>query len=276
MVASQAIYAGSIPVPRSILRFVVVRKIIPSVLYLIFGIMVASLSGCMTVDSSGTSGGGSGAGVPRSQKGVYHKVQKKETLWRIAKTYQVDIDDIIRSNNIPNGAHLEENQLIFIPGADSVRDVDVPLSNTSASSSRPSPYSTSASSNLNMTGPVKDDFGWPVPGRVVRSFGSSGSYLNRGIAIETQEGQPVVASRQGKVVFADYLSGYYYTVVLDHLDGYFTVYGFNSKLAVNLGDTIAKGDKVAFAGKKGATPLLYFEIRRNAKAENPMYFLPKS
>ena len=273
MVASQAIYAGSIPVPRSILRFVVVRKLIPSVLYLILGIMVASLSGCMTVESAGRppSGGGSGAGVPRNQKGVYHKVQKKETLWRIAKTYQVDIEDIIRSNNIPNGAHLEENQLIFIPGVDGARAVDVPLTNTAVSSSR-----ASASSGLVMTGPVKDDFGWPVPGRVVRSFGSSGSYLNRGIAIETQEGQPVLASRQGKVVFADYLSGYYYTVVLDHLDGYFTVYGFNSKLAVSLGDTIAKGDKVAFAGKKGATPLLYFEIRRNAKAENPMYFLPKS
>ncbi|MCC6758733.1 MAG: peptidoglycan DD-metalloendopeptidase family protein [Candidatus Omnitrophica bacterium] len=249
---------------------------IPSAFYFAMGMMILSFSGCMTVDSTGTSGGVSGTGVPRSQKGIYHKVQKKETLWRIAKTYQVDIDDIIRSNNIPNGAHLEENQLIFIPGADSVRDVDVPLTSTAVSSSRSSTSVRSSSANVVMTGPVKDDFGWPVPGRVVRSFGSTGSYLNRGIAIETQEGQPVVASRQGKVVFADYLSGYYYTVVLDHLDGYFTVYGFNSKLAVNLGDTIAKGDKVAFAGKKGATPLLYFEVRRNAKAENPMYFLPKS
>lgn len=250
------------------------KKIIYCLGSLVVGLAMVSFSGCMTVDSGvrPPSGSASGTGVARTQKGIYHKVQKKETLWRIAKTYQIDIDDLIRSNNIPNGAHLDENQLIFIPGADAVRDVDVPLSTSPQQSS----VKPSSSSTLVMTGPVKDDFGWPVPGRVARSFGSPGSYLNRGIAIETQEGQPVVASRQGKVVFADYLAGYYYTVILDHLDGYFTVYGFNSKLAVNLGDTIAKGDKVAFAGKKGATPMLYFEIRRNAKAENPLYFLPKS
>jgi len=233
---------------------------------LVFGIIMFSLSGCMTVDSGVT-----GTAAPRIHKGIYHKVQKKETLWRIAKTYQVDIDDLIRSNNIPNGAHLEENQLIFIPGVETTKSVDVPLTASTTIRS-----STTTLPKITMITPVKDDFGWPVPGRVVRSFGSAGSYLNRGIAIETMEGQPVVASRQGKVVFADYLAGYYYTVILDHLDGYYTVYGFNSKLAVGLNDVIAKGDKIAFAGKKGATPMLYFEIRRNSKAENPLYFLPKS
>ena len=99
-------------------------------------------------------------------------------------------------------------------------------------------------------------------------------YLNRGVGIETMEGQPVVASRQGKVVFADYLAGYY-TIILDHLDGYFSVYGFNSKLTVNLGDTVAKA-QVSTRWEKGNLPLLYFEIRRYAKAENPLYFLPKS
>ncbi len=229
-----------------------------------WGLLMMALTGCMTVDSGVT-----GTGVPRSQKGVYHKVQKKETLWRIAKTYQVDIEDIIRSNNIPNGAHLEENQLIFIPGAESVKDVDVPSTTTSN-------FFSATTSPITMTGPIKDDFGWPVSGRVVRYFGEQhGSYLNRGIGIETMEGQPVVASRQGKVVFADYLAGYYYTVILDHMDGYFTVYGFNSQIAVMLGDTVAKGGKLALSGKKGNSPLLYFEIRRYAKAENPLYFLPK-
>lgn len=246
-------------------------KTIYCAVYFLCVIMVASnLCGCTTVES-----GVSRSAVSPSQKGIYHKVQKKETLWRIAKTYQVDIDDIIRSNKIPNGAHLEENQLIFIPGVDSARTVDVPASISSSYAAR-STASSSSTSTLTMSGPVRDDFGWPVHGRIVRSFGSSGTYLNRGIAIETIEGQPVLASRQGKVVFADYLAGYYYTVILDHLDGYFTVYGFNSKLAVSLGDIVAKGGKVALAGRKGATPLTYFEIRRNAKAENPLYFLPKS
>ena len=57
------------------------------------------------------------------KKGVYHKVKRGETIWRIAKTYDVVIDDIIRSNRIPDIAQVEENQLIFIPGADSIREV---------------------------------------------------------------------------------------------------------------------------------------------------------
>ena len=224
--------------------------------FFIFGLSMVFLAGCMTVDPGMTTS------VARDQKGVYHKVQKGETLWRIAKTYQIDIDQIIRSNTIPNGAHLEENQLIFISGAEAVKIVAPPVTSTTTTT---------------ITGLVKDDFGWPVVGRVVRYFGEQrGSYLNHGIGIETMEGQPVVASRQGKVVFADYLAGYYYTIILDHLDGYFSVYGFNSKLTVNLGDTVAKGAKLALAGKKGNLPLLYFEIRRYAKAENPLYFLPKS
>ncbi len=231
------------------------KKVFYSFGFFVLGVFVISSSGCMTVDS------GMSTGVNRAQKGIYHKVQKGETLWRIAKTYQIDIDDVIRSNNIPNGAHLEENQLIFIPGVDAVKSV---------STQEKQAYKTSVLS-------VKDDFGWPVTGRVVRYFGEQrGSYLNRGIGIETMEGQPVVASRQGKVVFADYLSGYYYTVILDHADGYFSVYGFNSKITVSLGDTVMKGEKLALAGKKGNLPLLYFEIRRYAKAENPLYFLPKS
>lgn len=220
-------------------------------------LLLVSLAGCVSMDTTGSTG------VARNQPGIYHKVQKGETLWRIAKSYQVDIDDIIRSNNIPNVAHLEENQLIFIPGA--TAPVKVPAATTVTATSSGKPLEA-----------VKDDFGWPVRGRVARYFGEQrGSYLNRGIAIEVMEGQPVVASRQGKVVFADYLAGYSYTVILDHLDGYFSVYGLNSKLLVNFGDNIAKGDKIALTGRKGNTPMLYFEIRRNAKAENPLYFLPK-
>jgi len=227
-----------------------VRKFLKSLCNLSLILILSSLIGCVTMDS------GTMTAPVRNQKGVNHKVQKGETLWRIAKSYQVDIDDLIRSNNIPNVALLEENQLIFIPGAEKVVDVpDRPKATFEA---------------------VKDDFGWPVKGRVVRYFNEQrGSYLNRGIGIETMEGQPVVASRQGRVVFSDYLAGYSYTVILDHLDGYFTIYGLNSKLLVHLGDSISKGEKIGLAGKKGNTPLLYFEIRRNAKAENPLYFLPK-
>jgi len=189
------------------------------------------------------------------KKGVYHKVRKGETLWRLAQAYRVNIDQIITANNIPNGAHLEEGQLILIPGAAGPVDV-----------------TTLPAEDLN-----KDDFVWPLRGNLLRYFGERrGGLLSKGVVIEAPEGQIVRAARQGKVVFADYLAGYAYTVILDHSDGYFTVYGYNSKLLVRLGDPVSKGDQIAEVGKVDRSPSLYFEIRRDGQANNPLYYLPKS
>jgi len=184
-------------------------------------------------------------------KGAYHKVQKGETLWRISQIYDVKIEDIIAVNRIPNAAVVEEGQLLVIPGALSAPKVSV---------SKP---------DINAT-----EFEWPLRGRLIGYFGErKNGVTSKGINIFADEGAKVGASRAGKVVFADYLGGYAYTVILDHADGFFSVYSQNEKLLVKLGDTVAKYDPIAQAGKKG---YLYFEIRRNTVPENPLYFLPKS
>lgn len=221
-----------------------------STLYVRAGLLVL-LAGCTTIESLPTSA----PETPRASSGVYHKIRKGETLWRVSQIYQVDIDDLIRSNNIPDVARVEENQLIYIPGAKEVR-------------------STAPDTAVKVS--TKDDFGWPIRGRILYYFGERrGSYLNRGIGIEAAEGQPVLASRPGKVVFSDYLAGYAHTVILDHQDGYFSVYALNSRLTVNLGDIVSKGDQLALAGKKGDTAVLYFQICRRATPENPLFYLPK-
>lgn len=212
--------------------------------------MTLGLSACVSVGTRPADQPGT------TQRGVYHKVQKGETFWRIAKAYQVDIDDIVRSNNIPNVARIEENQLIFIPRAERV--VPIPKEASSVSPEA-----------------AGDEFGWPLRGQIAHHFGERRSCFSRGIGIEAAEGQPVKASRQGKVVFADYLSGYAYTVILDHFDGYHSVYSLNSRLLVKLGDTVAKGEQIALTGQKGNSTFLYFEIRRNSRVENPLYYLPR-
>lgn len=196
-------------------------------------------------------------GPPLAQKlkrnGIYHKVQEGETIWRIARAYNVTIDDIVQSNNIPNAAHVEKNQLVFIPEADEVKK-----------------------NILDKGDSNKDEFSWPIQGKILHFFGErKGSYLNKGIGIKTQEGQTVQASRQGRVVFADYLAGYAYTVILDHLDGYLSIYSQNAKLLVGLGDLVLRGDKIAQVGKNGNPTFIHFEIRRNGKADNPLYYLPR-
>lgn len=183
--------------------------------------------------------------------GVYHKVKKGETLWRIAKTYNVSIGDIIRVNNIPKAATIERNQLVFIPGVVSVKEVV-----------------TAADDSQN-------EFIWPVQGKVIKYFHErNGEQVSKGIDIKTQEGTEVKAARAGRVVFADYLSGYGFTVILDHNDGFHSVYARNAKLLVKLDEYAIKDMSIAQVGRSSDLACLHFEIRKNAIEDNPLFYLP--
>ncbi len=216
---------------------------------LVAGCVLSLLSGCATVEDHSHI-------IDRvAKKGVYHKVQEGETIWRIANTYQVKIFDIIESNNIPNVAHIEENQLIFIPGVEQIYDI----------------ASVAADANVDDGG-----FSWPLRGKVSPYYGErKGREISKGIGIMAQPGEKVKAARTGDVVFADQLAGYDYMIILDHLDGYFSVYAKNSKLLVKLGQRVNKGDPVAVIAESGRSNCLYLEIRKNGKTDNPLFYLPK-
>lgn len=225
--------------------------------------MGLGLSGCTTVSPDeeilneyGDHDGGpdSGAdGFPEPERsGIYHKVAKGETLWRIAKTYGVSITDIISTNNIPDVAQIETDQLVFIPGADAMKQIVVEEDEKA------------------------NEFIWPVEGGQVAKYFNQpeGSRRSRGINIKADPGKEVVASRSGRVVFADHLPGYGRTLILDHEDGYHSVYAHNGDLLVGLNDAVAKRTPIALVGRDGAKAFMHFEIRRNATAENPLFYLP--
>jgi lipoprotein NlpD len=205
--------------------------------------------GCATVSPPPDDGGVDYPQPDRS--GVYHKVKDGETLWRIAKTYDVEMRDIVQYNNIPDIARVEENQLIFIPGVYSVREV---LTNTALGDK---------------------NFIWPVQGKVIRFFNDVfRGRRNKGIDIAVDRGSVVRAARAGKVVFVDDLMGHGKTIILDHQDGFFSVYANNSKALVKLGDLVAKNADIAHIGQCHEVAFLHFEIRKNSKEENPFYYLP--
>ena len=184
-------------------------------------------------------------------KGVYHKVKKGETIWRIAKTYDVSINDIISTNNIPNVAQVEENQLVFIPGVYTVKEI------------------------LQDVNEAQKDFIWPLKGRVLKYFRQRiGENLNKGIYIQGNRGDAVLASRTGRVVFADKLVGYGQTVILDHEDGFCTVYAMNARLFVTLGEVVPKNRMIAQVGGDSRLAYLHFEVRKNTVEDNPLYYLP--
>lgn len=120
---------------------------------------------------------------------------------------------------------------------------------------------------------------WPIKGQVLHQFGErqTGQVDWKGMVIDANYGQAVKAVYPGTVVFAEYLRGYGLVILLDHGKGDMTLYGYNQSLMKKEGDKVTVGETLALAGDTGgqARPALYFEIRRNSKAENPRHWLSR-
>ena len=119
---------------------------------------------------------------------------------------------------------------------------------------------------------------WPVRGSVIRRFGETveGSDMNtNGIRIRTEQQAPVKAVHYGRVVFANWLRGFGLMIIIDHGDGFLSLYGNNGTLNRSAGEWVRAGETIALAGSSGgrSKPGLYFEIRRDGQPENPRAWL---
>ena len=113
---------------------------------------------------------------------------------------------------------------------------------------------------------------WPVNGKVVSSYGTSGGQKNDGIDIAAAKGTPVKAAEGGKVVYAGgEVARMGNLLLIEHSGGYITAYGNNEELLVKKGDTVKKGQTIAKVGNSGGTPepQLHFEVRRSGKTIDP-------
>ena len=125
---------------------------------------------------------------------------------------------------------------------------------------------------------LKDKLPWPVQGKVVSNYGdryADGKLRRNGLLISTSEEAKVKAIHYGRVVFANWLRGFGLITIIDHGDGYMTLYGHSSSLFTSPGDWVAAGETIAMAGQTGGTdtPALYFEVRHNGKPDNPQRWL---
>jgi len=116
-----------------------------------------------------------------------------------------------------------------------------------------------------------------MSGRVISDFGVSGSgQRNDGINIAAPLGTPIRAAAAGTVSYAgNELKGYGNLILIKHDNGYVTAYAHAESIVVNLGDTVAKGQIIAYAGTTGdvSTPQLHFEIRHGVQPLNPRSML---
>ncbi len=120
---------------------------------------------------------------------------------------------------------------------------------------------------------------WPLKGRVAHSYGSqrSGSLRWEGWMIGAKSGESVNAVHDGHVIFSNYLRGFGLLIILNHGDGYMTLYAHNQELLKDTGDWVLSNETIARAGDTGGLdkPALYFEIRKQGQPADPQIWLGK-
>lgn len=121
--------------------------------------------------------------------------------------------------------------------------------------------------------PAGEGAGWPVNGRILAEFGAQrdGGRWD-GVLIGAPEGSPVRAVSSGQVVYSDWLRGYGLLSIVDHGNGYMSLYAFNQTLYKSVGEQVMKGDILALVGNSGGneSPGLYFGLRQNGRPVDPL------
>ena len=128
---------------------------------------------------------------------------------------------------------------------------------------------------------LKGRLPWPAEGTLRHRYGSSriAGQLNwEGMMISAQTGAPVVAVHTGRVIFSDYLRGHGLLIIVDHGEGYMSLYAHNQTLLKQVGDKVSGGDTIARIGTSGGQSYsgLYFEIRHKGQPTDPAPWLARA
>lgn len=202
---------------------------------------------------------------PPDKKGVYHVVDRHQTLYRICKTYGVDLKEVAHLNGISDPGKIKTGQRIFIPGAKKVLKVEIVIDDVVAEpvEGKRIAYKT-------------PDFIWPVEGKLGDVFDETESKRHQGIDIPSSSGTPIKASGAGTVIYSsNTIRGYGNLIIIRHSEEFVTVYAHNQANLVEEGSWVEKGQIIGKVGQTGRAsgPHLHFEIRRNNKAMDPLLFL---
>ena len=187
--------------------------------------------------------------------GVYHRVEKGQTVYRIAKTYGIEPRELLESNGIVDPRELQTGQLLWIPGATRTRAVP-PLE-----ALRETGYRLSGKRLI-----------MPLRGSISSGFGDRNGRMHEGIDILAPEGAEVRAAGYGVVLYAgDGMRGYGNAIVLDHGDAVTTLYGHLKGFRVKTGEIVAGGSVIGEVGDTGnaTTPHLHFELRLEGEGVDP-------
>lgn len=210
----------------------------------------------------------------------YYRVERGDTVSKIARTNRQSVQNIVRWNNLSNPDAIEVGQVLRVAppsgtvssgngAARGTAESSAPAARSGAAGSAPS-AATSATATA-PSAPIS--LVWPAAGNVVRGFDGKNS---KGIDISNSPGTPVVAAARGTVVYAgNGLRGYGNLLIIKHNSDYLTAYAHNRTLLVKEGQTVAQGQKIAEMGDTDSDrTMLHFELRYEGRSIDPSRSLP--
>lgn len=231
-------------------------------------------------------------GAENAGKPGYYSVKPGDTMIRIGLETGQNWKDLVKWNNLDNPNVVEVGQVLRVvpPGTDAgtaaVKAVTAARIETRPLDAKPVPVGASGATVAMQAAPPvaatpvagrepDDDVSWmwPATGPVIAAFDDGKS---KGIAIAGKAGDPVLASADGRVVYAGSgLRGYGNLVILKHNNTYLTAYAHNQTLLVKEDQAVRRGQKIAEMGSTDAERVqLHFEIRRQGKPVDPAKLLP--
>lgn len=198
----------------------------------------------------------------------YYRVERGDTVYKIARDNRQSVQSIVRWNNLPNPDSIDEGQVLRVAPPSSTAG-----SSASRQASRPPEATRESRPATSSSAPASISLVWPTTGKVVRSFDGRNS---KGIDIVNAAGTPVYAAASGTVVYAGSgLRGYGNLLILKHSNDYLTAYAHNQTLLVKEGQTVAQGQQIAQMGSTdNDRVMLHFELRYQGRSIDPAPQLP--
>lgn len=238
---------------------------------------------------------------------ITHVIQRGETLWDIARAYDIDVDTIVAANDWVDAGRLrigDKLSILTIRGAvhtvqrgeslwDISRAYGVGIEKIADTNGITDPSRLQVQTRLvipgaqaqaaalrrdavvSAEGRLVRNFEWPLRGRISSRYGPRWGRVHHGLDVAVPIGTPIRAAAGGTVSFSGVQGGYGNIVIIDHGNGIETRYAHTSRNVVSRGQRVQRGTIIAYSGNTGDStgPHLHFEIRQRGQSVNPETYL---